>query len=87
MKKFALGKELQTFILDMNGTWLRIIKYHPYLNQNKDVGNEILFHVPSLYEAWPTFDAAVVGWMVRQHLGPDNNALTSAICRILKVES
>jgi len=87
MKKFPWGKTIEIFVLDMEGKEVEIIKYNPYLQNSKIIASNTMYYVPSLSEAWPTFEGAVIGWMVRQHLGLNHGVLTSAICRMLKVES
>ena len=87
MKKFVWGKIVNCIVLDMDGKLLEIIKYKPFLLSSKITSEEISYHIAELSESWTTFEGAVIGWMVRQHLGQNHGAVTSAICRILKVKS
>lgn len=87
---FPWGRVLQSFSLDFDGKTLEIVKYHPWKSENcaVQVGSpdeSTSYSVPEIRQSFDSFDAAVIGWLTYCHLGHNQGALATGICRALGI--
>jgi hypothetical protein len=78
-KPFPCGIVLDRTTLYLDGTEVEVTKY---INDNTNV----LFHCEELHASYNTIEALLIAWIARKHLGLNQHALVSGICKALGVE-
>lgn len=90
-KPFPWGKVIDRLTFDFDGETLEVTKYHPWKTRECEVRtgdpnlDEIAFHVQEIRQSFDNVYAAVIAWVAFKHLGHNQNALASGICRALAI--
>lgn len=88
---FTWGEVIERFNLNMDGTNLSIVKYHPWTRKGIIVQtgypafDETLYHVEELSESFPVFELAVIAWIARQKVGIGQFGLVTGIGKALNI--
>jgi hypothetical protein len=92
MKNFWLGKIVDSFHYDFDGDEVEVLKYHPSnrhkLNSTilKYDSNQTLYHCENLKESFYSLESLLISWIARKHLGQNQYALTTGICKALNIK-
>ena len=90
-KAFPWGKVIQTFDFDFDTKHLEVIKYFPWESEDCTVKtgcpdlSRVCFSVPEMCQSFSSLDEAVLSWLVYSHLGLNQGALATGICRALNI--
>jgi hypothetical protein len=90
-KDFPWGEVIKIFDFDFDGKHVTIIKYHPWMRNGCTLltGNpnpeETSFSVPVMSHSFASMDEALQSWLVFSHLGHNQGALASGMCRALNI--
>ncbi len=102
MKNFWLGKVVDSFLYNFDGDKVEVLKYHPFnrhkLNSTilKNMGEQepspeydskqTLYHCENLNESFYSLESLLISWIARKHLGQNQYALTTGICKALNIK-
>ena len=90
-KAFPWGRVIDHLSFDFDGETLEVTKYHPWKVRECEVQTgdpnleEISFHVQDVRQSFDNVYAAVVAWITFKHLGHNQTALASGVCRALTI--
>lgn len=90
-KKFSWGVPIETFELDLDGSTVTIVKYHPWKSSNGTVHvgdanmDEVLFHNAEISWSHRSIQESLVYWLTYKSLGLNNHSLAAGICRALDI--
>lgn len=90
-EKFTWGVPIETFELDLDGTTVTIVKYHPWKSSNGTVHvgdanmDEVLFHNSEISWSHRSIQESLVYWLTYKSLGLNNHSLAAGICRALDI--
>ena len=92
MKKFFLGKQIESFDYNFNGKICTVIAYHPYVSIDGHVfynlcdGTRTEYYCAEIGINTSSLEYLLIAWIAHKNLGLNQYALVEGICRALKVE-
>lgn len=86
--KFPWGKVIETFDYNFDGQIMTVVKYHPWTDGYcKRFSPELVeYSCEEISQSAESLFSLIIAWMVYRKLGSNQQALTSGICRMLKLE-